>query len=124
MPILPEGFVDRAINSSDISLIVDSWRASGLKPFLAGEYQPFEHLDATIKQAIKTSNIKLLKRIWHAECGKIMNKALDSGLIRVICDDSDLSIIAAWQSVCQGARYSYVKQLMRGYGIEEYLASL
>jgi hypothetical protein len=106
-------FNTRAFELQDTSFVVDSWRASGEKPFMSGLYQPFEHFDETIKTAIKTNNIKLLKRIYHTEIGHIMNRAIAQGNILVLCDVADPNIIFGWKS--NDPPYRYIKQLVRGY---------
>jgi hypothetical protein len=111
--IIPKEFAVRDFEARDTSFVVDSWRASGEKPFLLGEYQPFQHFDKTISDAIKVSNFKLLKRIYHSEIGRIMNRAILNGKIQVLCDVADSRIIFGWKSI--DPPYHYIKQIVRGY---------
>jgi hypothetical protein len=117
--VIPDGFEVRGYTTPDIAVIVDSWRRSGLKPFMEGNYQPFPHLNNTIQTALKQKNVALLKRIYEAEIGKVMNRALD-GNICVICDVNDPSIVFAWGC----SAYRYVKQITRGIGLEEALEEI
>ena len=103
-------FVIRAFEAKDTAFIVDSWRNSGFKPFLEGKYQPFKGFEETIRLAIRVGNIKLLKRIYHSEIGRIMNHELAKGEVLVLCDVDDSNIIFGWK--CDS--YRYIKQIVRG----------
>jgi GNAT superfamily N-acetyltransferase len=118
VPLAPDllqaaGMDWRRIQPSDEKFVVDSWRASALRPFVFGHLALFHWYRDTVLEAQRQKNVRLLRRLFDAEMPRQLNLYLAPRSIVVIYDVENPTMIIGWGC----AAYQYVKQAYRGQGL-------
>lgn len=107
------GIAWRYAKPIDLKFIMSCWFHHGMKPFVRGPGCPFPGLHATVEEARRKENIKLLQLIYHREMKRLIGRSILRSLPLVAFDQEDEVYIIGFAN----ADYAYVREHFRRQGI-------